>query len=315
MCINLLITCEEPSCFFHVVLTHLPCCTVLYLLQSISEVYHYHFSNFFTVDKVDRKRVDYYETARKLQGMDGMPATPTADESSSSAGTTDAPPSSSDTEDAVDVKDAAGDVDDAAVADADGPDLADADVPADNEAFPAKDFSAMDRSGTRESLAAAVQSMGSGFAQGFSKGSSDDDDRKKVFSTENDNHDGDEHTAPAESAADRGISLEPQAAASPPQVAAKEDGIGIDEDLPPPTPVEEGFAAGVSTEKASTPTMTAGATGTGAAPNSAGIVEGDLRTLATAIVRRMGSGVPMTPDAFKEFSEAVDRVLSDTIAP
>lgn len=51
-----------------------------------------------------------------------------------------------------------------------------------------------------------------------------------------------------------------------------------------------------------------------AASSSEGIEQDDLRVVATAIVKRLGSGVPLKPAAFEEFSAAIERMLAATAA-
>lgn len=51
------------------------------------------------------------------------------------------------------------------------------------------------------------------------------------------------------------------------------------------------------------------------AASSAGIADEDLRVVATTLVKRLGSGIPLKSEAeFAAFSEAVDHMLRDTAA-
>lgn len=52
----------------------------------------------------------------------------------------------------------------------------------------------------------------------------------------------------------------------------------------------------------------------GPASSSEGISEEDLRTVASAILARLGTGKPLKPEVFDGFSKAVDNMLRDTSA-
>lgn len=52
----------------------------------------------------------------------------------------------------------------------------------------------------------------------------------------------------------------------------------------------------------------------GPAASSERISEEDLRTVASALVKRLGTGKPLKPEVFEAFSEAVDEILRDTAA-
>lgn len=52
----------------------------------------------------------------------------------------------------------------------------------------------------------------------------------------------------------------------------------------------------------------------GPAASSERISEEDLRTVASALVKRLGTGMPLKPEVFEAFSEAVDGILRDTAA-
>lgn len=51
---------------------------------------------------------------------------------------------------------------------------------------------------------------------------------------------------------------------------------------------------------------------TSLALTSEGMKEEDLKAVATALIKRLGSGKPLNPAIFEGFSEAVDRILRDT---
>lgn len=58
----------------------------------------------------------------------------------------------------------------------------------------------------------------------------------------------------------------------------------------------------------------AGGGGGSAASSSAGIADDDLRDVASMLVKRLSSGVPLTPSGFGGFSDAVDRIIESTAA-
>lgn len=178
-----------------------------------------------TPPKVDRKRIDYYETARKLQGMDGQPAAAAAAAAATVGG--------------------GGAVVDQGNA----------------------DFSALARSGARESLTAAAGSMSTSFDQGFS---------------------GKEESSPAAPGTSSASSIPPAVAAAP---AAAGDGRRVLE-------AREGPTAAVAP----------------VASSSAGIADEDLRDVASMLVKRLSSGVPLTPGGFSGFSDAVDRIIESMSA-
>eukprot|EP00904_Undaria_pinnatifida_P002264 jgi/Undpi1/12038/HiC_scaffold_4.g01737.m1 len=191
--------------------------------------------------KVDRKRIDYYETARKLQGVDGpttppeplAPSTPTAAVPSTISAPTDTVPSTVNAPtDTV-------------------PSTISSPTAAGNG-----EVSAVERSGARESLTAAAGSMPTSFDKGFSG--------NVASATE----------------AGGGVPTSSAAAAAAP-AAPSAPGVC------PAAPV---------------------------ASSSAGIADKDLRDVASMLVKRMSSGVPLTPGGFNGFSDAVDRILASISA-
>ncbi|CAB1119769.1 unnamed protein product [Ectocarpus sp. CCAP 1310/34] len=211
--------------------------------------------------KVDRRRVEYYQTARKLQGEDVTPSTKPLTSSEADADPTPAPP--------TDSRAGGGGTAAAAAVNA--------------------------RSGARGSLATAAGTMQTSFEEGFS--SHDEDDGDDV------DDDGSNEVEPAvETAAEVEVESVPSAGSDgPPEVATAGATSGDD----------VAAAAGAAADSATT-SRVGGAAATAAAASSAGISDEDLKTVASALVKRLGTGKPLQPAAFDEFSDAVDRVLEST---
>ena len=144
------------------------------------------------------------------------------------------------------------------------------------------DFSSGARDGARESLAAAAGSMPTSFDHGFS------------------GNDESNPTAPGASSASSTPPAAPVSAA-----AATGDGGRVLE------------AGGVSTVAAvpvapGRGSAAAAAIAAPAASSSAGIADEDMRDVARVLMKRLSSGMPLTPDGFRGFSDAVDRILEST---
>eukprot|EP00752_Nemacystus_decipiens_P004817 g4384.t1 len=147
------------------------------------------------------------------------------------------------------------------------------------------------RSGARGSLAAAAGAMPTTFEKGFSSGgafdgSSTEDDQN------DDEDDGGDDFEPAPPATTAAAAATPSASEVAAAVAS--DGSGKEE--APETPAQASAAVR-------------------AAATSAGIEDEDLKGVASALVKRLGTGRPLKPGTFDEFSEAVDRLLKSTEAP
>ncbi|CBJ27776.1 conserved unknown protein [Ectocarpus siliculosus] len=72
------------------------------------------------------------------------------------------------------------------------------------------------------------------------------------------------------------------------------------------------YTSGATADSATASGVGGAAAAAAAAASSAGISDEDLKTVASALVKRLGTGKPLQPAAFDEFSDAVDRVLEST---
>ncbi|CAN0011334.1 unnamed protein product [Scytosiphon promiscuus] len=227
--------------------------------------------------KVDRRRVDYYETARKLQGMDSTPPPPAVEN-----------PESKD-----DTLHAAGEEDS---------DSSTAASPAASGTRTAGVSKADARSGARESLSSAAGGMPTSFEQGFSSAASPSSSSGVDADDEGDNNGGATGASDADVPADDAIpAAEASASTAPEEIAVDGAGDGGDE-----------VAAGAGAAVAPAAGAGTGSASAVVAASSAGIADEDLREVASALVKRLGTGAPLKAATFEDFSDAVDRVLDST---
>lgn len=254
--------------------------------------------------QVDRRRVDYYETARKLQGLGvEAPTSPSSTpiQSSSAADPSEEGKTSSDserTEAHESVPTTAGDVNfQSRVGGGSGGD-GEGERPKDGDAGGSGGSSKWTDGGEGFYTGAAADQMAtvalaaaaSARAQAAATGARYDTPPGWIgMATGAD--------ATAEAAAEEVVTASEEAAAASEETA---------------TASEEAAAAGEGTAVAGEAPVDA--LHARAAPSSEAIAEDDLRIVATALVKRLGSGKPLKPDIFEEFSAAVDRMLADTAA-